>query len=157
MKMIVKIPPNVLPTSPQLMRALESGLDAAAKGVQEDFRKTTSSWQHKPAFSVEKRTGERIVSTNDEIYGYVDEGTRPHVIRPKRGKVLAFAGGAYRAKTSPRVIGSTGGGSSGATVFSRGVQHPGTKAREFEQAIGEKWERGPFAELMQKALDSEVG
>lgn len=43
---------------------------------------------------------------------YVHEGTRPHLIRPKRAKALRFNIG-------------------GRTVFARLVRHPGTRARPF--------------------------
>lgn len=43
---------------------------------------------------------------------YVHEGTRPHVIRPRRAQALRFQIG-------------------GRTVFAKLVRHPGTKARPF--------------------------
>ncbi|WP_235718302.1 hypothetical protein [Mycolicibacterium goodii] len=43
---------------------------------------------------------------------YVHEGTRPHVIRPRRAQALRFQVG-------------------GRTVFARLVRHPGTRARPF--------------------------
>lgn len=43
---------------------------------------------------------------------FVHEGTRPHIIRPRRASVLAF----------PR---------NGRTVFARYVRHPGTRANPF--------------------------
>lgn len=50
---------------------------------------------------------------SDVFYApYVNDGARPHVIRPKRGKALRF------------VIG-------GQVVFARVVQHPGTRPNPF--------------------------
>lgn len=43
---------------------------------------------------------------------YVHEGTRPHIIRPRRAQALRFQIG-------------------GRTVFAKMVRHPGTKARPF--------------------------
>lgn len=55
----------------------------------------------------------RVGGSAAEYAVYVHEGTRPHVIRPRNKKVLAFPG------------------ASGGTVFAREVQHPGTVARPF--------------------------
>lgn len=137
---------------------LLNSLRSVANDVKKDFEATVKTWDHKPKFesaiSLKGAGPQFLVGTDDEIYGYVDKGTKPHVIKPKRAKVLRFAG-TYRAKTSPGVIGSSSGGSSGAEVFSRGVKHPGTKARNFEEAIGRKWEKafkGRMEEAMKRAV-----
>lgn len=44
--------------------------------------------------------------------GYVEYGTRPHVIKPRRASALRFVAG-------------------GRTVFAKKVNHPGTKPRKF--------------------------
>ena len=96
-----------------------------------------------------------MVDTDDEIYGYVSGGTRPHAIRPKRrGGVLAFKG-KYRAKTRPGVLGSFAGGSSGDAVFTQAVQHPGTQARNFDKLIFEKrkiWYNKQMQAAMKRAV-----
>lgn len=48
-----------------------------------------------------------VVSSLDYV-SILEDGSRPHIIRPKRAKVLAFPGG-------------------GGTVFTRFVRHPGTR------------------------------
>lgn len=56
---------------------------------------------------------------------YLESGTRPHVIRPRRKKMLRFAAsaGGRRLSGAPR---------RGAdVVFARRVNHPGTKAYPF--------------------------
>lgn len=52
------------------------------------------------------------VSTNVEYAPYVHDGTRPHIIRPRRRQALRFRVG-------------------GMTVFAKVVHHPGTRARPF--------------------------
>lgn len=122
--------------------------------ISKDFGETVKTWDHKPKFEqVISLSGNQpavLVATDDEIYGYVDEGTKPHIIKPKKAKVLHFMGG-YTAKTSPGVIGSGNGGSSGGEVFSRGVKHPGTKARGFSKAIEKKWQNS-FRRHMEEAM-----
>lgn len=147
--------PKALATDPAKMkRAIKNGLDAAAKGAEIDFKVTTQTWNHQPGFSTDASADDRrIVGTDDEIYGYVNAGTRPHVITA-HGKALAFQGG-YRAKTRPRSISSGGGGASGPTVYRHQVQHPGTKAREFDKAIAEKWQQ-QLGDVLQRSIDSEL-
>lgn len=52
------------------------------------------------------------VATNVEYAPYVHDGTRPHVIRPRRRQALKFRVG-------------------GMTVFAKFVNHPGNRARPF--------------------------
>lgn len=136
---------------------LLNGLRSVGKKVLKDFEATVKTWDHKPKFelaiSLKGKGPQFIAGTDDEIYGYVNFGTRPHRIVPKRAKVLRFRG-TYSAKTTPGVIGSKSGGSSGDVVFSKGVNHPGTKARNFDKQIGKKWEksfRGEMHDAMKRA------
>ncbi|MET7981698.1 MULTISPECIES: hypothetical protein [unclassified Streptomyces] len=55
-----------------------------------------------------------VVSCNHPAVFYVLEGTRPHIIRPRRAKALHFY-------------------VEGAEVFSKLVRHPGTKPNPFLQ------------------------
>ena len=136
--------------------ALLDGLKEVAKDVDEDFAKTYATWKRKPKFKTEvemrDRGGRFQVSTDNEIYGYVDQGTKPHIIRPKRAQKLFFKSG-YSAKTTPRVIGSNNGGANGPDVFANVVRHPGTKAREFAETLKEKYEK-TFGKTMQRAMNN---
>jgi len=115
----------------ELTRAMKRG----QADVYKDFLKTVDTWDTKPEFKNEfKETNNEIsfvVSTDDEIYGYVNNGTRPHIIE---GFPLAFMA-AYKSKTTPRKISSHSGGGSGETVFATKVHHPGTEPRDFDTAI----------------------
>lgn len=121
---------------------LLNGLRTVARAVERDYKETVKTWKTKPEFEtiVTLRGGkaEFLVGTDNEIYRYVDEGTKPHPIFPKKAKFLRFQSG-YSAKTTPGIIGSTSGGRSGSEVFSRGVQHPGTKPRKFSELINKKY------------------
>jgi len=134
--------------------AILNGMRAIGKDIKRDFEATTATWDHKPDFKLDISLagGEPAVTvgTTDKIYGYVDEGTRPHTIAPVNAKVLSFQAG-YKAKTQPGVIGSTGGGAQGDQVFSMVVNHPGTKARNFSQKIKRKW-AGEFGKRMVQAM-----
>lgn len=148
--------PKKLAADPRRMaRAIANGLNAQALAIKVDFQITTATWSNKPAFAVEV-TGpyERVISTGDSIYTMLNEGTDAHEIRPKNGKFLRFRG-PFQAKTVPNQI-SSGPGSKGPNeTFSRGVRHPGTKARNWDKAIAKK-QRRLFGRVMQRAIDSEV-
>ncbi len=102
------------------------------------FAKTVSTWEHKPRFRAVARVspGEWMVAygTDDEVYGYVSEGTRPHIIRPRRARRLRFRS-RYRARTRPRRLEAGPGGASGPVVTASVVHHPGTQAREFPETV----------------------
>lgn len=154
MKMNVLLPKSLVFNAAKLARAIENGLEGAAKDVKVDFAVTTQTWATKPAFEIERKTAERIVSTDDEIYGYVNDGTRAHPIVAHGPGGLAF-GVPSSPKTAPRVIGSSGGSKGSTIVHVRRVQHPGTEAREFDETIGKKWD-AELPRIMQRAIDSEV-
>ena len=124
--------------------------------LSEDLDRITRTWEHDVKFKIDmKDSGDKIegsISTDDEIFGYVEKGTRSHWVRPRhRGGVLAFRKN-YRAKTRSGLIGSTQGGASGNTVFSRGHKVSGIKGREFLKAIYLVRQAG-FKRRMQKAFE----
>jgi hypothetical protein len=141
--------------------AFKAAIQAAAKEVADemvlDFRETTRPWKHKVKFeeviAVDPNV-EILVGTDDEVFGFVNNGTKPHAIFPRKAKALAFqwgGKGSYRPKTKPKVIGSTPGGPSGPKVALPYVQHPGTDAREFDVTIEKKW-KPRFKRLMEAAM-----
>ncbi len=151
----VFVPKDLVADPRKLARAVMNGLDAAQKGAEVDFKVTTQTWQHQPDFALRTpNAATRTVSTDDEIYGYVSGGTRPHII-VAHGKALRFPRTGFRAKSTPRVIGSGSGSRGKGVVFRKKVNHPGSKARDFDKAIAEKWgDELPI--VMQRAIDSEV-
>lgn len=153
--MKLKIPTNLLTDPKKLLRAVDNGLKATAKAIVVDFKVTTQTWQHKPMFKIEEAGAlQYIIGTDDDVYHYVSGGTRPHIITPKSGKVLAF-GPNSRAKTRVRSISSGTGGSGGGIVYAKIIHHPGNEAREFDETIAEKWQKLVGANV-QRAIDSEV-
>lgn len=139
----VIIPPTKDPLrAKDYLKACQNALNACAKGAKADFGTTTRTWNTKPEFSIDASKGDRrIVGTDDEIFKYVDEGTQPHIIRPKRAKTLAIIGINSRPKTRPGFIGSTQGGRDNTNVYTRVVHHPGTEARKLTIAIRDKWSK----------------
>lgn len=129
---------NVSLMENQLRLAINQTLEL----INRDFNATTKSWSTEVVFLVKlaDRKGDTLegsVSTTSNVYKYVSLGTKPHVIKPKKAKVLHFQS-KYKPKTRVNTIGSGSGGPSGDDVFSMGVQHPGTEARNFHLEIAKK-------------------
>lgn len=151
-----RVPKTMLINIPKLRRAIGNALEGAAKGAKVDFDVTTRTWNTRPKFTISKPSEfERIVATDNNIYAMLNEGTKPHDIKPKRpGGVLAFRT-PFRSKTIPNEIRSRKGKSGTTEAFAKVVRHPGTKARNWTRVIGKKWER-QLPTIMQRAIDSEV-
>lgn len=136
------IPRHPLYQTATMEREIKSALDKLAKDVKKTFEGTTSTWQTDVKFDTKvTMSGSNAsieVSTDNKIYGYVNEGTPAHIIRPRRARMLAFQTG-YRAKTRPRSIASGPGGASGPMAYANVVHHPGTKAREFTKYVSVRY------------------
>lgn len=143
-RMEVILPRRKLFDADKLGKAVENALNGVALDVQADFGTTTQTWNHQPGFNIQKKTGERIVSTDDKIYGFVSRGTRVR---------RALMSPDFRPKTRNRYIGSDQGAGR-VLVVRRTLNRPGISAREFDVAIREKWEK-EFPKILQRAIDSE--
>lgn len=102
--------------------------------VQDRLEDSTSTWDHKPEFTIKQTNDGVEISTDSKIFPMVDQGTPPHVIEPKSANVLAFQSG-YAAKSQPRVAAASPGGASGPMVYTDHVDHPGTQGRHFTETI----------------------
>lgn len=140
----------------RMQRAIDNGLNAAALAAKADFGVVTQTWRRTPAFAIEKEPNARTVATEDQVFGFVDDGTKPHLIAPRNGKALRF-GVPFSAKTVPGVIASRAGSTGGSVIIRRKpVRHPGTKARNFSQTIAQKWRDGQLRKAIQTAIGAEV-
>ena len=137
--------------------------EAEGRKILKDYQAIVRTWEHKPEFkvstSVAAQTGGVLLEVwtdskteEGQIFKFVDEGTKPHEIWPKRqGGVLAFAS-AFTPKTRPRTLSSGAGKRGPVDTFRPYVQHPGTEAREYTETIEQKWQK-PFAKDMQDAMN----
>ncbi len=118
----------------KLITAVEEAMQEAADEGIALYEQCTSTWSKQPHFEATAVKDGYIIGTDDEIFQYVDEGTPPHIITPKRAKVLAFGAGGT-PKSQPGVIGSRGGSRGSTKVFAHLVHHPGTEARNFTELV----------------------
>lgn len=123
------------------VKAIENALTGTASAIRVDHKVTVQTFTHKPTFVIDSRPYERDIYTTDPIYKYLNDGTPPHIIRPRNKPALAFQSG-HKRKTMPNVIASRPGGKFGPTVFTKKeIKHPGTQATNFTRVIAKKWNR----------------
>jgi len=117
------------------------------------FWKTPLKWTVKVDVNSKRWKLNLIMKGSGELlarWRYVDEGTRPHIIRPRRAKRLRFQSG-YSAGSSPNQMFTSRASSSGSTVFRPYVKHPGTAARNWSKIIARDTER-PLTSWMEAAM-----
>jgi len=155
---------------------VDGALQQVALCVVERLVAVTGNWRHKPKFQTfgprwsgkSRKAGTRevlVVPEEDEagqIFTYVDQGTKPHVIKAKNVPYLKFqvpsspktlpSGapmGILRAPTASMVSLLGQGGKQWVQV--KEVHHPGTEPREFMAWAGSAcWNMHEI--LMRKAL-----
>lgn len=151
----VVVPKKLIVDPARMARTITNTLNAQAKAIKADFGVVAQTWEHDPGFVVESPSPyERFIGTADPVFAILNTGTRPHAILPRRGTHLVF-NTPFRSKTLPRTIASGPGYVGPNRVFSRGVEHPGTAAREWDTTIAQKWDR-LLGAIFQRAIDSEV-
>lgn len=111
-------------------RAILKALGVVSDEAIELLGKTVRTWKKPAEFRIKGNQYKRTVYTDNKIWLMLDKGTRAHMILPRHAKRLAFQTG-FTPKTKVRTMASYKGSRSGATVFARGVHHPGTAAREW--------------------------
>jgi len=148
---LIPIKPRVFPQqASRVSKAIAAVTQRAAAELVQDHEKTVTTWTTKVKFTVRVSREAVTVYANNAIWKFVDQGTKPHAIRPRRAKLLAFQAG-YQAKTRVGSIIARAGGTSGPRVFAREVQHPGTKARGFTWRLTAKW-KTKWPKLVQAAI-----
>lgn len=109
-----------------------------------------ANWKNKVTFSAEKSIRPDKIrifvfptGPNKQIWIYVDQGTKPHPIKPRKKPLLIFSWGgpgSYIPKTKAKPARTVAGGGkvqNAQIVRSTGVDHPGSEAREFSRTIAE--------------------
>jgi hypothetical protein len=111
---------SAIQPNPQFMRTL--ALAAVREQKLEVPRKTGNLGRTIRIGRVTDREAETLATASYALY--VHEGTKPHDIRPRKAKVLAFP-----AAGSGTLSGRVKKG--GRVIFAKRVRHPGTKANPF--------------------------
>ena len=126
--------------SDAIFKRLRDAADRTARLAEKEFAKTYKTWTRKPTpRRVVKVTGRGIsweVVFTDQVFAWLNEGTKGPYPIPKDGpRLLVFPSG-YRAKTVPNTLFSKSGGPFGSTVFANTqVMHPGIEPRNFDETV----------------------
>lgn len=135
------ITPKNIPSAKQYLDAIRKGEQKTAKLTQRDLESTVRTWKHKVDFevTVSESGGDYTIAagTDNLLYLWTDQGTRPHIIRPRRSAFLRFKVGG-KPKTRPGFIGSGPGAPGTDWRTALFVLHPGTTARLFTKKIKER-------------------
>lgn len=150
-QMKVTVPKKVISVESVMREIRHTMTTKTARELRDLFEKTTEGWSNtmnpssgfgevrwntKTQFGSMKNSV--TVFTTSEKYAIVNEGAPPHVIVPRRARMLKFRTG-YRAATRPRVIGSRAASRFGELVSAQAVNHPGFEARAFDETIAEEY------------------
>lgn len=130
--------PKLLPKA-----VFDDAFEKAAREMEHDvkgaFEDRVRFWKNTPTFRGYVRISPELiyisVGTSDRIFGYVDQGTEPHIIKPVNAKVLHWVDA-----------------NTGEDVFAREVNHPGFEGREYSQEIQAIWAGGLMADYFDRAL-----
>lgn len=140
------------PLAPQMKALLDKEVQRETRSIVREFQYTVKTWRRSVTFSVDISPSFEYatIGTDDTIYGYVDKGTKPHIIRPRLAKALRF-NTVFRAKTIPNQLRSRAGASSPPVAYAQVVHHPGTEARNFTEQV-QKRSRARFSKNIAKAM-----
>jgi hypothetical protein len=117
----------------EAMLAVDRAMDASAKLGRQRLQVRVASWKTKVKFITTGTGPEREISTTNDIYRYNDDGTAPHIIRPRYARRLRFV---------PR--GQRG------FVYARQVNHPGTKAQNMSEKVAQQLEQNDMPRIFER-------
>jgi hypothetical protein len=110
------------------------------------LRGAVATWKRPPAFDVRQHRGSTTttLTINAEPvfpFGFVNAGTRPHMIFPKKAGGRLRFNTRFSAKSRPNSLKAYVGMSAPPVRFAWGVHHPGNAPRNFDRLAAAKAER----------------
>lgn len=139
---------------PDFQKIAKTELRREVVAVKRELALPTKRWKHTVTFYERPASGAQSsgvdVGTENKIYGYVDRGTKPHLIKPKKAKKLRF-NSKFRPKTKVGSLNSGAGASAPPVAFATVVHHPGSKARGFTKQVLQR-SRKRFPKAVDKAI-----
>jgi hypothetical protein len=145
MKSSVILPNKDFLDAESIVNAVRVAVYSTAEAALIDFQVTTRTWVHKPLFELSNKDTERIVCTYSKIYRFVAMGTSVRRVAMSKN---------FRAKTVVNAIRSNVG-KGGVVFFSKKLNLPGIKARNFHKVIAKKWQPR-LVKLIQKSIKLEA-
>ena len=120
--------------------AFRTALAEEAKLAEKGLKLPASTWETQVEFETKNADtfsdmATKVFTTN-EIYGFNDAGTKPHIISARRARTLRFFKTGFVSKTRPgRLQARAGRRANQDEVFPLDVAHPGTEARGFSKQV----------------------
>lgn len=119
------------------------------RAVKKEFEKTTATWKGaKPTFEIAiGLTGKDAIvligpagdPEGAQKWVWLNDGTKPHVIKAKNVPNLIFRhGSGFKPKTKVKTFSSGPGANTGPIVSKKQVKHPGIEARDWTGEIVKK-------------------
>jgi len=164
-------------TKLRFSRSINAATRRIAKYTVDELRLPTLAWDENVTFKTKLKLNPSHdeqyfeVYTDNKIYNWVNFGTEPHEIKPKKrrkkvsknnvtGITLAYPDpDDFIPKSDPNTLQANIGHYSDVMVFSRTVHHPGIEPRKFSEKaleiVSRDLERIVFEE-MQKSLDRQL-
>jgi hypothetical protein len=156
MPSVVLLPKKPLVDAAKLRQAITNTLTAQAKAIKADFDVTTQTWRNRPDFKIESPSDfVREISTDDDVYAILNEGSPRHPISARNKPFLVFRWGGFRSKTIPGQIRSRQGAPGKQWAKKVSVEHPGSAARYWNKVIAQKW-GAQLPTTFQRAIDAAV-
>ena len=116
-------------------RAIERTMALGVEKAKGEIAALTRTWATPPTVEERTKGDDTLIVVTDKRWVFADEGTRPHVIRPKRAKVLRFT-------------------TSAGVVFAKKVNHPGQKAQYLTKKVQAKVNTANLAQTFSDIVGS---
>lgn len=136
--------------SSKVIKSIVAEAKRVGRGMNEDWRKPTADWEGvKPVigYTLEIKlhiltlfSGVKGKGLGAKKMGWLNDGTRPHIIQAHNFQNPLTFQAEYSPKTFVGKLLSNSGGSYGAYVRTMEVYHPGIRARRFDEVITRDWE-----------------
>jgi hypothetical protein len=102
--------------------------------IESGLNEGITTWRNKPKWRIVRASYSFEMTTDSLIYIFVNEGTKPHVIKARKSPFLRFRA-RYKSKTTVGSKTARFGGSFGQYRSVKSVKHPGSAPREFTKLI----------------------
>lgn len=138
-------------------RELANNANQIASSMRRQANETVKTWEKKPnIYTKRQTTGDSfyvMLVIESDVWHWLDEGTKPHIIAAKNAPFLAFNSKGFLAKTKPNQFASgSGQKASSGFVMLKQVKHPGFPARNWSKEITQR-NQELVSRLMIKSMD----
>jgi len=158
--MVKSIVPKSLSKIKNVRLAILNELRAEGREECKMLEQTTAHWHgDKPKFTqiisfaggdASLLVGPGGSMTGSQKWVWLDEGTRPHDIKPRKARFLVFRTG-YTAGSTPGTFATRASSTSGEVARAKLVHHPGVKARGWSVLLLKERYK-PFRERINKVV-----